>query len=79
MEGCRATLWMTMWTPKGVTVGDDGRPGLDPWREESIASPDQHTSAAQPCPQDRDTMTTPQPARTCTRRLFASSPKVTPS
>ena len=27
----------------------------------------------------RDTMTTPQPARTCIRRLFASSPKVTPS
>src|SRR5664279_5506291 len=28
---------------------------------------------------DRDTMTTPSPARTCTRGLFTSSPKVTPS
>jgi hypothetical protein len=36
---CRATLWMTTWTPKGVTVGDDGRLGLDPWQEESTASP----------------------------------------
>ena len=36
---CRATLWMTTWTPKGVTVGDDGRPGLDLWQEESVASP----------------------------------------
>src|SRR5665647_1920163 len=27
----------------------------------------------------RDTMTTPSPARTCTRGLFTSSPKVTPS
>ena len=36
---CRATPWLTMWTPNGVTVGDDDRPGLDPWREESIASP----------------------------------------
>jgi len=36
---CRAMLWMTTWTrPKSVTVGDDGRPGLDLWREESIAS-----------------------------------------
>src|ERR1019366_9877371 len=24
-DSCRATLWMTTWTPKGVTVGDDGR------------------------------------------------------
>src|SRR5665811_2344478 len=38
-DPCRATLWMTTWTPKGVTVGDDGRLGLDPWQEESIASP----------------------------------------
>ena len=36
---CRATLWMTTWTPRGVTVGDDGRLGLDPWQEESVASP----------------------------------------
>ena len=36
---CGATLWMTTWTPKGVTVGDDGRPGLDLWQEESIPSP----------------------------------------
>jgi len=35
---CRATLWMTTWTPRGVTVGDDGRLGLDPWQEESVAS-----------------------------------------
>src|ERR1019366_3693183 len=35
---CRATLWMTTWTPKGVTVGDDGRPGLDLWQEESSPS-----------------------------------------
>src|SRR5664279_4688877 len=28
---------------------------------------------------DRDSMTTPSPARTCTRGLFTSSPKVTPS
>jgi hypothetical protein len=39
LSTCRATLWMTTWTPKGVTVGDDGRLGLDPWQEESIASP----------------------------------------
>ena len=39
LGGCRATPWMTMWTPKGVAVGDDGRPGLDPWRAESNASP----------------------------------------
>src|SRR5664279_4058765 len=39
LSPCRATLWMTTWTPKGVTVGDDGRLGLDPWQEESIASP----------------------------------------
>jgi hypothetical protein len=38
-EGCRATLWMATWMPPGVTVGDDGRPGLDPWQEESIPSP----------------------------------------
>src|SRR5665647_930776 len=37
--GCRATLWMTTWTPKGVTVGDDGRLGLDLWQWESVASP----------------------------------------
>jgi hypothetical protein len=36
---CRATLWMTTWAPKGVTVGDDGRLGLDLWQEESVASP----------------------------------------
>ena len=36
---CRATLWMTTWTPRGVTVGDDGRLGLDPLQEESLASP----------------------------------------
>jgi hypothetical protein len=23
-DDCKATLWMTTWTPKGVTVGDDG-------------------------------------------------------
>src|SRR5450631_3928446 len=28
---------------------------------------------------DRDSMTTLSPARTCTRELFTSSPKVTPS
>ena len=38
-DECRATLWMTTWTPKGVTVGDDGRLGLDLWQEESVASP----------------------------------------
>jgi hypothetical protein len=39
MDRCRATLWMTTWAPKGVTVGDDGRLGLDLRREESVASP----------------------------------------
>ena len=38
LASCRATLWMTTWTPRGVTVGDDGRLGLDPWQEESVAS-----------------------------------------